>query len=59
MAKNEHDKPEQSSPEVVPDRSPAQAPTPARTPDANWGRGGSYVRDPTTGERRLIQRTRS
>jgi len=36
---------------------PATSPTPQPVRDPNWGRGGSYVRNPTSGARVLRERT--
>lgn len=43
-----------AAPPVQQQTSPA-----ARTSDRDRGRGGSYIRDPVTGVRRLLERTRT
>lgn len=40
----------------APSASAAPAPVPS-APDEHHGRGGTYLRDPVTGERVLVQRT--
>lgn len=38
--------------------APAVVSAPAvEQPDPHWGCGGSYIRDPVTGQRTLVQRT--
>ncbi len=42
----------------APTESASAAPAPeSAAPDENHGRGGTYLRDPITGERVLVQRT--
>lgn len=59
MTKTDEGKPVESG---RPLEAPSIPATPALAPpvhDPNRGRGGSYVRDPKTGMRELVERTRS